>query len=64
MQNNPFHNIYHSIDSIHSLFYFINKSKLMEFLNQTDLLVLTIASLCHDIGHPGLNSKFLIDANE
>jgi hypothetical protein len=56
---NPFHNFSHAVDVLH------NVSKMMrlviseDFLNELEQYSLLIASVGHDIGHPGVNNAFL-----
>lgn len=58
--SNPFHNACHAADVCHSLLYFINHSDLLRNINGLDLLSCILASLGHDLGHPGLTNRFLI----
>ena len=59
-----YHNNIHGADVCHSVsFYFLN-SNAEKILQTTvlDLLSIIIASLGHDLGHPGLNNNFHINA--
>jgi len=60
--DNPFHNWYHGFSVLHfcylSLRLLTNAS---EYLTQQDVLALMVASLCHDIDHPGNTNSFEIN---
>ena len=57
-KNNPYHNYLHGLDTTNSLgFMLING--LSSHLSHLELCSLLFASLCHDIGHPGVNNAFL-----
>ena len=57
---NPYHNSRHACDVTNSLIFFIENSNLVHHLSQIELLSAIIASLAHDVGHPGLTNRFLI----
>ncbi len=63
--NNPYHNDLHASDVCQTVLLYLtyNDSQLTEmtYLKKIDLLSLIIASLIHDIGHPGVNNNYLIN---
>jgi hypothetical protein len=61
LKDNYYHNLYHAIDSIHSYFYLLNISGLIDYLKPADILVIIITTLCHDLGHFGVNNRFLVN---
>lgn len=62
--SNPYHNACHGADVCHTLMYFICTSNLLKSLTSLDLSACIIASLGHDINHPGLNNRFLVANKE
>ena len=62
---NHYHNDLHAADVCQSALLYLtyNDSQLTEMthLKKIDLLSLVIASLIHDIGHPGVNNNYLIN---
>jgi hypothetical protein len=63
-RNNPYHNACHAADVMHSALFFILNSEFKKYLDQLELLALTIAALGHDAGHPGLTNRFLVNARD
>lgn len=57
---NPYHNKFHALDVLHSLFYFFDVSLLSEKIFPIDLLICVIAALGHDANHPGLDNFYQI----
>ena len=45
------------------MFLLLNSSVINE-LSDLDTLSVVIACLCHDVGHPGVNNRFLINNRE
>jgi hypothetical protein len=62
--NNPYHNACHAADVMHSILFFILNSDFKKYLDQLELLAMTIAALGHDVGHPGLTNRFLVNARD
>ncbi|CAG9329423.1 unnamed protein product [Blepharisma stoltei] len=62
--DNPYHNSTHGADVLASVIYFIKKSVLSELLDDIDLLAVIVATLGHDVGHPGLTNRFLINNHD
>ena len=59
--DNPYHNISHAADVAPSALYFIKNPFLEEKLENMETLAVLIACLGHDVAHPGLNNRFLIN---
>jgi 3'5'-cyclic nucleotide phosphodiesterase len=59
--NNPYHNSCHAADVLHSDLFFIMQSHLNKSLTQLELICCIIASLGHDIGHPSVTNRFLVN---
>jgi len=57
---NPYHNFRHAFDVTQCLYYYLVTGKAMEYLCYIDIFALIVATLIHDIGHPGLNNAFLV----
>lgn len=58
---NPYHNACHAADVLHSQLFFILQSSLSKTLTQLDIVSCIIAALGHDIGHPALTNRFLVN---
>mmetsp|Transcript_10871 Transcript_10871/g.16556 ORF Transcript_10871/g.16556 Transcript_10871/m.16556 type:complete len:504 (+) Transcript_10871:166-1677(+) len=61
----PYHNSLHGADVTQTVFYFLSTAHVIEALqlNQIATASIIIAAAIHDVGHPGLNGKFLITTN-
>ncbi|EAY18497.1 GAF domain containing protein [Trichomonas vaginalis G3] len=59
----PFHNFYLAIDQLQFLNILINEGNLERILQPTEFLALIIATLCHDMGHDGVDNKYLRETN-
>ncbi|CAI5758917.1 unnamed protein product [Candida verbasci] len=68
---NPFHNFRHAVDVLQANFYFLIKLGCISkeytdsnaYLNNIQVLGLLIATLGHDVGHPGTTNAFMIANN-
>jgi 3'5'-cyclic nucleotide phosphodiesterase len=58
--SNPYHNSTHATDVMCSFIFFLTNSRLSDYMNSLEWFAGIIASLCHDIGHPGKNNRFLV----
>ena len=59
--NNPYHNACHAADVLHTTLFFIVQSNLAKSLTQLDTVSCIIAALGHDVGHPALTNRFLVN---
>merc|ERR1719420_1166469 len=57
--DNPYHNWYHAFD-VYQYCHMCFNSGGGEFFNYQDIFSLLIASISHDVGHPGLTNPYLI----
>lgn len=55
----PFHNFYLAIDQLQFLNIIIFEANLERIFQPPELFALIIAVLCHDIGHDGVDNKYL-----
>ena len=60
----PYHNACHGADVLHSLMYFYINSDIQKYLNPIETLASIIAALGHDVGHPGVTSRYLITSRD
>ena len=60
--DNPYHNFKHAVDVLQATFFFLKNIKNHSF-SPLYTLALLVAAYCHDIGHPGFNNVFLVNAN-
>jgi hypothetical protein len=59
--NNPFHNFYHAVSVLQSVYMLIHNTNAKDVLSKNKLFALFIASLVHDIDHPGNTNLFEIN---
>ncbi|KAF9194752.1 hypothetical protein BGZ49_003128 [Haplosporangium sp. Z 27] len=57
-----YHSFYHAADVTSVLYYMLQGMRASQYLSKVDMASLLLAGLCHDIGHPGLNNLFQINA--
>jgi len=57
---NPYHNWRHAFDVTQASFSYITEFEGHKLLSRLELLALLVASLCHDVGHPGVNNVFMV----
>ena len=57
---NPYHNSAHGADVMCSTIYLLSASNLIDHATNLELLSSILASLAHDVGHPGKNNRFLV----
>lgn len=62
--DNPYHNWEHGVDVMHSAVRFIDIWLHDQLFESHERFALYVASLAHDVGHPGLNNQFLILSND
>ena len=59
---NPYHNFIHVVDVMQTCASFLGEMGASFVLNDTDILALYLSAFLHDIGHPGLNNVYQINA--
>ncbi|KAF9433202.1 High affinity cAMP-specific and IBMX-insensitive 3',5'-cyclic phosphodiesterase 9A [Entomortierella beljakovae] len=57
-----YHSFYHAADVTAVLYHMLQGTGASQYLCKIDMAALLLAGLCHDIGHPGLNNLFQINA--
>eukprot|EP00914_Ancora_sagittata_P025201 GHVO01050190.1.p1 GENE.GHVO01050190.1~~GHVO01050190.1.p1 ORF type:complete len:829 (-),score=91.34 GHVO01050190.1:209-2494(-) len=62
-RDNPYHNKYHAAVVGHTA-YILCKLFLRSEITTLDRLVIVIASLAHDVGHPGRNNAYLTNVSD
>ncbi|KAF9122826.1 High affinity cAMP-specific and IBMX-insensitive 3',5'-cyclic phosphodiesterase 9A [Mortierella sp. 14UC] len=58
-----YHSFYHAADVTSVLYHMLQDMRASQYLSKPDMAALLLAGLCHDIGHPGLNNLFQVNAN-
>lgn len=56
----PFHNWRHAVAVMQYSYLFMRRTRARHFVEKLDVFALLIASLCHDIRHPGNTNSFEI----
>jgi len=59
-QANPYHNFRHAWDVMQCTYLMLSLGRAAEFLTPIEILSLLLASLCHDLDHPGFNNVFQV----
>jgi len=62
--DHPYHNFMHACDVVASCNRLLQQVQWEQWLSSVDAFALLVASICHDIGHPGKTSPFLIETND
>ncbi|KAK3840130.1 MAG: hypothetical protein JOS17DRAFT_677874 [Linnemannia elongata] len=57
-----YHSFYHAADVTSVLYHMLQDMQASQYLSKPDMAALLLAGLCHDIGHPGLNNLFQVNA--
>lgn len=61
--DNPYHNALHGATVCHMTLCLLEMLSIREYMNDLEDISAGIASLCHDVGHPGRNNNFMIAAS-
>ena len=61
---NPYHNSSHAADVLCSFMYLVNQSSFNDFIQDYEILAGVIAMLGHDVAHPGVTNRFLINSHD
>ena len=59
--DNPYHNSQHAAEVLHATNYMLRHSKLVPVLTLEDRFAILLATIVHDMGHPGRNNAFQIN---
>lgn len=59
--DSPYHNSRHAADVTQGMYYLLSFGGLNDIMKctQMEILAILLATACHDVGHPGVNNKFL-----
>ncbi|CAI2164233.1 675_t:CDS:2 [Funneliformis geosporum] len=57
-----YHSFLHAVDVVVVLYYMLTDLGAAKYITSLDAICLLIAGLCHDIGHPGLNNVYQVNA--
>jgi len=60
---NPYHNYAHALDVVHTASRVLKTSHAELFLTEIEQFSVLIGGIGHDLGHPGVNNPFLIEAS-
>lgn len=60
-RSNAYHNWFHAVDVAHATWRLANLCNVIDFLDYHETFAVLVASLAHDLGHPGVNARFLIE---
>ncbi|OMJ90787.1 hypothetical protein SteCoe_6766 [Stentor coeruleus] len=60
-KENPYHNAIHAADVLASGLFIISNSIITAHLSDLDIMIVILAHLGHDVGHPGLTNRFLVN---
>lgn len=58
---NPYHNSAHAADVLCSFMFLVNQSRFTDFIQDYEILAGIIAMLGHDVAHPGVTNRFMIN---
>jgi len=61
--DNPYHNWQHAVDVYQFCYMTLISGGAVEHFNYQDILALLLASIAHDVGHPGTNNAFLVNSS-
>ncbi|KAF9350470.1 High affinity cAMP-specific and IBMX-insensitive 3',5'-cyclic phosphodiesterase 9A [Mortierella sp. NVP85] len=57
-----YHSFHHAADVTSVLYHMLLHMNASQYLSKPDMAALLLAGLCHDIGHPGLNNLYQVNA--
>ena len=60
-KNNPYHNAVHGADVLVSGLFLISNSEISTHLSSLEMLIVIISHIGHDVSHPGVTNRFLIN---
>lgn len=59
--DNPYHCYTHAADVVTCVFRVMLDLRCSQWLSEVDMFALLVSALCHDIGHPGRTTPFLVE---
>eukprot|EP00742_Colponemidia_sp_Colp-10_P004460 GILJ01004761.1.p1 GENE.GILJ01004761.1~~GILJ01004761.1.p1 ORF type:complete len:1147 (+),score=188.32 GILJ01004761.1:454-3441(+) len=59
-RDNPYHNFKHGFSVLQAIFILLATTEIGSFFQSLELLGLLVASLCHDLDHPGFNNDYFV----
>lgn len=59
---NPYHNSTHSAEVLCSFLFLVQQSIFSDFIQDYEILAAVIAMLGHDVAHPGVTNRFLVNS--
>ena len=59
---NSYHNSTHAADVMFSMFFLVKTSGLLHYSSDLEVAASVVAALAHDIGHPGVNNRYLVNS--
>ncbi|XP_067929657.1 high affinity 3',5'-cyclic-AMP phosphodiesterase 7A-like [Watersipora subatra] len=62
-RNNPYHNATHAADVTQAMHCYITQGKIAKHLTPLEVLISLVSAITHDLDHPAVNQKFLVDTN-
>lgn len=62
-KQNPYHNACHAADVMHSMQFLLNNNPHI-YTDSFERLEGILAALAHDVGHPGVTNRFLINTRD
>eukprot|EP00488_Nonionellina_sp_1-RS-2012_P004106 TRINITY_DN915_c0_g1_i2.p1 TRINITY_DN915_c0_g1~~TRINITY_DN915_c0_g1_i2.p1 ORF type:complete len:374 (-),score=131.10 TRINITY_DN915_c0_g1_i2:271-1335(-) len=60
--DNPYHNFLHAFSVMHVCYLILKKTSMIKHFSTLDVLTMFIASVCHDLEHPGLTNAFQVNS--
>lgn len=63
-KENAYHNCTHAADVMNSLIYLIENTELIKYITNIDMLCIILGTLGHDVAHPGVTNRFLINTKD
>lgn len=57
-----YHNWFHAVDVTHCTYRLLRLCGADQFLSSLERYAMLVSATCHDVGHPGLNNVYLVEA--
>ena len=61
--DNPYHNFLHAFNVTHVSYLILSQTSILQYFSSLDVFICLIASLCHDIEHPGFTNGHIINSS-